>query len=82
MLDKQSYNIVVVNKERNASDQLRELVELSGKSRYKIWQQTGVTQAVLSRFMNRKGWLSARAFDKVCACIGVERVMKRSKRKD
>jgi len=35
------------------SDELRQAIERSGLSRYSIWQQTGIDQGSLSKFMGR-----------------------------
>ena len=45
------------------SDQLRWMIERSGVSRYQLWQQTGIDQAALSRFMAGKGGLSMESID-------------------
>ena len=47
------------------SDQLRAAIESSGVSRYRIWKQTGIAQAVLSKFMAGKGGLSMEGIDAI-----------------
>lgn len=47
------------------SDQLRHVIETSGKSRYRIWQETGIDQSTLSKFMLSKGGLSTDALDRL-----------------
>ncbi len=54
----------------NLSDQLRGLIEDSGKSRYEIAKATGVDQAVLSRFMHGKGGLSMPVLDSLAEYLG------------
>jgi transcriptional regulator with XRE-family HTH domain len=51
------------------SDQLRQAIERSDKTRYRISQETGVSEAVLSRFMNRKVGLSMETVDLICECL-------------
>jgi DNA transposition AAA+ family ATPase len=47
------------------SDQLRQVIETCGKSRYQISQETGIDQATLSRFMAGKGGLSIPILDRL-----------------
>jgi hypothetical protein len=54
------------------SDQLREAVEQSGKSRYLISLQTGILQSTLSRFVHGECGLGLGAIDRLCDCIGAE----------
>lgn len=63
------------------SDQLRRAIESSGKTRYRIWQESGVAQETLSRFMSGKGGLSVDAIDKVTECLGLDLVIRNPKRK-
>lgn len=59
------------------SDQLREAIARSGKTRYRIHKQTGIAESQLSRFVNDSSvGLSLRNIDKLCECIGVELVLK------
>lgn len=53
-------------------DQLRRAIERSGKSRYRISKETGITQSVLSRFMHGTAGLSVENIDRVCQCIGAK----------
>ena len=36
------------------SEKLRQAVERSGLTRYRLWQETEISQSVLSRFMSRQ----------------------------
>ncbi len=56
------------------SDQLRLAIEQSDKTRYRISQETGVSEAVMSRFMNRKVGLSMTTVDLICESLGVRLV--------
>ena len=51
------------------SDQLRWMIERSGVSRYQLWQQTGIDQAALSRFMAGKGGLSMESIDSLASVL-------------
>ena len=59
--------------ERHFSSQLRDAVEASGMSRYRISVETGIAESVLSRFMSGAG-LSLENVDRLCACVGVCRI--------
>jgi transcriptional regulator with XRE-family HTH domain len=54
------------------SEQLREAIERSGKSRYRIAQDTGISQAILSRFVNTKCGLSLAYVDVLCEYLGLQ----------
>ena len=60
---------------RNFSDELRRQIERSPKSRYRIWQETGVSQESLCRFLQGDG-LSLGSIDLVCQCLGLQLVLK------
>jgi transcriptional regulator with XRE-family HTH domain len=53
------------------SEQLRELIDASGRSRYSICKATGIAEPAMSRFMNGKGGLSLEAIDKVADLLGL-----------
>ena len=53
------------------SDELREAVERSGMSRYSIWQQTGIDQGSLSKFMDGERGLGMESIDKLADLLGL-----------
>jgi DNA transposition AAA+ family ATPase len=53
------------------SDELREAVERSGLSRYSIWQQTGIDQGSLSKFMDGERGLGLESIDKLADLLGL-----------
>lgn len=62
---------------KRISDQLREAIERSGKTRYRISVETGITQSQLSRFVNDPAVsLSLANIDKLCEYLGAELVLK------
>ncbi len=69
------------------SEQLREAIERSGKTRYRIHKETGIAESQLSRFVNDPSVsLSLKNIDKLCECIGARLVLdapttKQTKRK-
>jgi transcriptional regulator with XRE-family HTH domain len=54
------------------SDQMRQAIETSGKTRYRISKESGISQASLSRFMAGKQGFSADTIDLICECLGLE----------
>lgn len=58
-------------KEPTFSDQLREAIDTCGKSRYRLAQETGVSQAQLCRFMAGQG-LGMANIDSLCRHLGLE----------
>jgi DNA-binding phage protein len=65
----------MTKKERTRfSDQLRQAIERSNKTRYRISQETGVSEAVLSRFVHQKVGLSMETVDLICECLGLRLV--------
>ena len=53
------------------SDELRQAIERSGVSRYSIWQQTGIDQGSLSKFMDGERGLGMESIDKLAALLGL-----------
>jgi hypothetical protein len=53
------------------SDELRQAVERSGLSRYSIWQQTGIDQGSLSKFMDGERGLGMESIDKIADLLGL-----------
>ena len=52
-------------------EQIAKAIEKSGKSRYQIWQETGIDQAVLCRLM-QGGSCTLKTADKLCKYLGLE----------
>ncbi len=46
--------------------QLRQAILTCGKSRYRIFKDTGIDQAVLARFINETAGLSLETVDQLC----------------
>jgi DNA transposition AAA+ family ATPase len=53
------------------SDELRQAVERSGLSRYSIWQQAGIDQGSLSKFMDGERGLGMESIDKLADLLGL-----------
>jgi hypothetical protein len=58
------------------SDELRQAIERSGVSRYSIWQQTGIDQGSLSKFMDGERGLGIESIDKLADLLGLHIVAK------
>jgi len=58
------------------SDELRQAIERSGVSRYGIWQQTGIDQGSLSKFMDGERGLGIESIDKLAELLGLHIVAK------
>jgi transcriptional regulator with XRE-family HTH domain len=52
------------------SDQIRRVVDASGRSRYAICKAIGLPQSAMSRFMTGKGGLSMDTLDKLAELLG------------
>ena len=63
------------------SDQLRRAIETAGRTRYKLAQETGIDQAVLSRFMHRKGGMLIDAIDRLAEALDLELVPRQKAKK-
>ncbi len=57
--------------QKTFSEQLRQAMKLSGRSRYKLWKATGIDQATLSRFAAGTGGLSIEAIDELWKVLGL-----------
>jgi transcriptional regulator with XRE-family HTH domain len=63
------------------SDQVRDAVNGSGLSRYRICREIGLNQGTLSRFMSGKSGLSLESLDRLGELLGLELTIKPPKRK-
>ena len=64
----------MAKKRRLLSDDLRQAVEQSDLTRYAIYKQTGIDQAVLSKFVWGERGMSLESIDKLCECLGLRLV--------
>ena len=62
------------------SDQIRRAVDRSGFSRYRIWQEIDIDQALMSRFMSGQGGLSIQSLDRLAKLLGLTVGVKKSKK--
>jgi len=59
------------------TDQLRKAIDDSGLTRYRIAQETGVSEATLSKFYLGKRGLSMEALNALGECLELEITMRR-----
>ncbi len=59
------------------SNQLRDIIEASGESRYEIARQTGIDQSALSRFASGERGLSMTALDTLAEYFDLDIVSRR-----
>ena len=57
-------------------DQLRQAIRMSEKTRYKLWQETGIDQAQLTRFMAGESGLSVENTEKLIEALGLEIIIR------
>ena len=62
-------------------DELRAAVEASDKSRYRLWQETGIEQSQLSRFVAGTSGLGIEHIEKLAEALGFEIVMQKKARR-
>ena len=53
-------------------EEIIKTIEKSGKSRYQIWKDTGIDQAVLCRLMQGGGSCTVKTADVLCQYLGLE----------
>lgn len=66
------YIVQTMKKSKLISDQVREAIKKSGKTRYEISKHTGVEQASLSRFHHKQRSISLEAVDRIGKYLGLE----------
>jgi len=59
-------------KPKKVSEQIRNAIRSADVSRYRIAQNTGITEAALSRFMSRQRGLGMDALDSLAAYFDLE----------
>lgn len=65
-------------KKTTLSDQLRHFIETGEVSRYRLSQQTGISQSILSRFMHGKAFFSEESLNTITDALDLQ-LTKRSK---
>ena len=70
-----------MSKKPKFSEQLRRAIETAPVTRYRIAVDTGISEAVLSRFVNSKVGLSMETVDLVCDYLGLKLVPEKKREK-
>jgi len=63
------------------SDQMRQLIDNAGETRYRIAVETGIDHATISRFMTGKGGLSIDCIDALSEYLGWRIISDEKKRR-
>ena len=63
------------------ADQLRQLIDESGLSKYRIARETGINEAALGKFCNGQRGLSMKALNALGSCLHLKIVMLRKPEK-
>ena len=69
----------MAKKQANIEERLRQAIIISGMSRYRISQLSGVSQIVLSRFVRRQRTLTLATAAKVAEVLGLDLRPKKKK---
>lgn len=59
----------MARKQKPLTDQLRQAIDASGMSRYRVCKLSGMSEATMSRFMSGKGGLSMEMLDRLGAVL-------------
>lgn len=57
---------------KSVMDQIREAISRSAKTRYRIAQETGVSESQLCRFVQGRCGVSVDALERLADCLGLE----------
>lgn len=70
---------MAMNRNKTISDQLRDILENCGQTRYRIAKATGISEPTLSRFTTGSRGLPMKTLDKLGLYLGLEiRVARRT----
>jgi len=62
-------------------DKLKQTIEKGTKSRYRLWQETGIKQSHLSRFMAGTRGLGVDNAEKLAKALGYELILRKRTKK-
>lgn len=71
---------MVKKRQTSVAETLKRIIGESGQSRYQIWKKTGVSQTILSRFLNGERDLAMPAVEALCEYFELELVRVSRKR--
>ena len=67
---------------KKMTDQVRQAIDNSGLTRYRIAQDTGIDESTLAKFYHGTRGLSLNNLDLLCAYLGMRIVMDRKPKKE
>ena len=62
-------------------DAIRKVIAKSGKTRYRLWQETGISQAQLCEFLHGRRGMSMESLATLAEALGLEIIVRPAKRK-
>lgn len=62
-------------------DAIRKAIVKSGKTRYRLWQETGISQAQLCEFVHGRRGMSIQNLDALAEALGLEIIVRPANRK-
>ncbi len=62
-------------------DAIRKVIAESEKTRYRLWQETGISQAQLCEFLHGRRGMSIENLETLAEALGLEIVVRPAKRK-
>lgn len=65
----------------NVLDDLCKAMKASGKTRYRLWKETGIDQSHLAKLLSGEAGLSVENLEKLAAALGLEIIIRPAKRK-
>lgn len=68
-------------KPKKMTDQIRQAIDESGRTRYRIAQDTGIDESTLAKFYHGTRGLSLDNLDRLCEYLGLRVVMDRKSMK-
>ncbi|MGQ9649524.1 MAG: helix-turn-helix domain-containing protein [Phycisphaerae bacterium] len=65
----------------NVLDEIRKAMKASGKTRYRLWKETGIDQSHLFKLWNGKAGLSVENLEHLAEALELEIIIRPAKRK-
>jgi len=62
-------------------DAVRNAIAKSGKTRYRLWQETGISQAQLCEFLHARRGMSMERLETLAEALGLQIIVRPAKRK-
>ncbi|MCL2646274.1 MAG: helix-turn-helix domain-containing protein [Phycisphaerales bacterium] len=62
-------------------NEIRNAIEVSSKTRYRLWKETGIKQSQLSRLMSGQTGVSVENLEKLADALGLEIIIRPAKAK-